>query len=46
MILLSTDEEVVDDKLEAIRHRVAAAYQLRATTVDGVVVTTVEAESL
>lgn len=46
VILLSTDEEVVDDKLEAIRHRVAAAYQLRATTVDGVVVTTVEAESL
>lgn len=46
VILLSTDEEVVDDKLEAIRHRVAAAYQLRATTVDGVVATTVEAESL
>ena len=46
VILLSTDEEVVDDKLEAIRHRVAAAYQLRATTMDGVVTTTVEAESL
>lgn len=28
VVLLSTDEEVVDDKLDAIRERIAAAYEL------------------
>ena len=31
VILLSTDQEVVDDKLEAIRERIAACYRLDAS---------------
>lgn len=46
VILLSTDEEVVDDKLEAIRDRVAAAFQLRVRNDDGVTVTTIEPETI
>lgn len=46
VILLSTDEEVVSDKLDAIRDRIAAAYQLRVRNDDGVIVTTVENDSL
>lgn len=46
VILLSTDEEVVGDKLEAIRDRILAAYQLRVRSDDGVSVTTVEAEAV
>ncbi|MCX8098785.1 MAG: AAA family ATPase [Casimicrobiaceae bacterium] len=46
VILLSTDEEVVDDKLEAIRDRILAAYQLRVHNEDGVCVTTVENDRL
>ena len=41
VILLSTDQEVVDDKLDAIRHRLAKCYELRTTHDRGVVVTTV-----
>jgi DNA sulfur modification protein DndD len=46
VILLSTDEEVVGDKLDAIRDRIAAAYQLRVRSDDGVSVTSVESETL
>ncbi len=46
VVLLSTDEEVVGDKLEAIRDRIGAAYQLRVRAADGVAVTTVESESI
>ncbi len=46
VILLSTDEEVVDDKLEAIEKRIAAAYQLRVRDDDGVAVTTIEEDKL
>jgi DNA sulfur modification protein DndD len=46
VILLSTDEEVVDDKLDAIRDRIAAAYQLRIRSDDGVAVTTVEQDTI
>ncbi|MGE3424882.1 MAG: AAA family ATPase [Dehalococcoidia bacterium] len=42
VILLSTDEEVVGDKLDAIRDKVVAAYQLRVKSDDGVSVTSVE----
>ncbi len=41
VILLSTDEEVVDDKLEAIRERIIAAYALNVTFDSGVAVTSV-----
>lgn len=41
VILLSTDEEVVDDKLDAIRSRLAAAYELRISDDKGVSVTSV-----
>jgi DNA sulfur modification protein DndD len=41
VILLSTDEEVVDDKLAAIRDRIAAAFELRVTNDRGVSVTSV-----
>ena len=41
VILLSTDEEVVDDKLDAIRHRLVAAYELQVRNDRGVIVTTV-----
>jgi hypothetical protein len=44
--LLSTDEEVVGDKLDAIRNRISAAYQLRVRSDDGVSVTTVEKDAL
>jgi len=46
VILLSTDEEVVDDKLDAIRDRILKAYQLRVHHEDGVSVTTLEEEPL
>ena len=41
VILLSTDQEVVDDKLDAIRHRLAGSYELRIGHDRGVAVTTV-----
>lgn len=41
VVLLSTDEEVVGDKLDAIRDRVSAAYELKVTQDKGVAVTTV-----
>ena len=41
VILLSTDQEVVDDKLDAIRHRLAGCYELRIVHDRGVAVTTV-----
>ena len=41
VILLSTDQEVVDDKLDAIRDRVMASYELKVSHDDGVAVTTV-----
>ncbi|MCY4221682.1 MAG: hypothetical protein OXD35_08545 [Thiotrichales bacterium] len=41
VILLSTDQEVVDDKLDAIRRRIAKSYELRITHDYGVAVTTV-----
>ncbi len=41
VILLSTDQEVVDDKLDAIRHRLAGSYELRIAHDRGVAVTTV-----
>ncbi len=46
VILLSTDEEVVGEKLDAIRNRVSVAYQLRVRNEDGVSVTTVENDAL
>jgi len=46
VVLLSTDEEVVDDKLDAIRDRILVAYQLRVQHEDGVSVTTLEKEIL
>lgn len=41
VILLSTDQEVVDDKLDAIRDKIIASYELKVTHEDGVAVTTV-----
>ena len=41
VILLSTDEEVVGDKLDAIRSRIAAAFELKVTSDKGVVVTSI-----
>ena len=41
VILLSSDEEVVDDKLDAIRSRISASYELKVIQDKGVVVTTV-----
>jgi DNA sulfur modification protein DndD len=46
VILLSTDEEVVGDKLDAIRDRISAAHQLRVRSDDGVAVTSVENDSI
>lgn len=46
VILLSTDEEVVDDKLEAIRDRVSTGYCLEVTPEEGVAVTYVRRLSL
>nr|VFJ55931.1 MAG: DNA sulfur modification protein DndD [Candidatus Kentron sp. FM]VFJ58595.1 MAG: DNA sulfur modification protein DndD [Candidatus Kentron sp. FM]VFK11144.1 MAG: DNA sulfur modification protein DndD [Candidatus Kentron sp. FM] len=40
VVLLSTDEEVVDDKLDAIRHRLLSAFELRLSFDGGVAVTT------
>lgn len=41
VILLSTDQEVVDDKLEAIRDRLSRVYELSVTQDKNVPVTTV-----
>ena len=41
VILLSTDEEVIDDKLDAIRTRLVAAYELRVRNDKGIAVTSV-----
>ena len=41
VILLSTDQEVVDDKLDAIRDRIVASYELKVTHDEGVAVTSV-----
>jgi DNA sulfur modification protein DndD len=41
VILLSTDEEVVDDKLDAIRDRIAGAYELKINHDKGVAVTSI-----
>jgi len=41
VVLLSTDEEVVDDKLDAIRHRLLSACELRVSFDDGVAVTSI-----
>ena len=41
VILLSTDQEVVDDKLDAIRDRIVASYELKVAQDEGVAVTTV-----
>ena len=41
VILLSTDQEVVDDKLDAIRDRVIASYELKVSHEEGVAVTTI-----
>ncbi|MGE0117033.1 MAG: AAA family ATPase [Dongiaceae bacterium] len=46
VILLSTDEEVVGDKLDAIRDRIASAFQLRVRSDDGVSVTSVDNDPL
>ncbi|MCO6415212.1 AAA family ATPase [Siccirubricoccus sp. KC 17139] len=46
VILLSTDEEVVGDKLDAISDRILAAYQLRVRSDDGVAVTSVERDTV
>jgi DNA sulfur modification protein DndD len=46
VILLSTDQEVVDDKLDAIRDRIAGSYELRVTQDRGVAVTTVHEAGL
>jgi DNA sulfur modification protein DndD len=46
VVLLSTDEEVVDDKLDAIKSRLAAAFQLQVRSDDGVVVTSVVPDNL
>ena len=42
VILLSTDQEVVDDKLDAIRNRIMASYELKVRHDRGVAVTTVD----
>ena len=39
VILLSTDEEVVDDKLDAIRERLVVAFELRVRNDKGIAVT-------
>ncbi len=41
VILLSTDEEVVDDKLDAIRDRLLAAFELRISNDKGIAITSV-----
>ncbi len=42
VILLSTDEEVVDDKLDAIRERLLAAFELKIRSDKGIAVTSVQ----
>jgi len=46
VILLSTDQEIVDDKLDAIKHRIVAGYELKLTFDGGVSVTTVHSTDL
>lgn len=46
VVLLSTDEEVVRDKLESIRQRIVASYELKVSMNDGVPNTTVSPSSL
>ena len=46
VILLSTDQEVVDDKLDAIRNRLLAAYELRIGNDNGIAITTVHSADL
>ena len=41
VILLSTDQEVVGDKLDAIRGRIVASHELKITHDNGIAVTTV-----
>ena len=41
VILLSTDEEVVDDKLDAVRERLVAAFELKVSSDNGIAVTSV-----
>lgn len=41
VILLSTDEEVIDDKLDAIRSRILAAFELKVRDDKGVTVSSV-----
>ena len=41
VILLSTDQEVVDDKLDAIRDRIISSHELKVAHDEGVAVTTV-----
>ena len=41
VILLSTDQEVVDDKLDAIRNRIIASYELKVAHDEGIAITTV-----
>ncbi len=41
VILLSTDEEVIDDKLDAIRERLVAVFELKVRIDKGIVVTSV-----
>jgi DNA sulfur modification protein DndD len=45
VILLSTDEEVVDDKLDAIRDRLSAGFLLDVKPEDGVAITTVRSHN-
>ena len=42
VILLSTDQEVVDDKLDAIRHRILASHSLRVSYDRGIPNTRIE----
>ncbi len=44
VILLSTDEEVVNDKYDAIRDKILAAYQLKVRHETGIPITTIERE--
>ena len=46
VVLLSTDQEVVDDNLEVIRDRIAVAYRLNLQTDNGVGETTIEQDPL
>ena len=46
VILLSTDEEVVDDKLDAIRNRLLAAFELNVRIDKGLTITNVHSVEL